>query len=251
MAGGDEAVAKSRNEHGVFGRGPAFPTTCWTGLRDADQQEALRAELYKQYWDPLYCYARRKGFADEDAKDFTQGFLTEILLGREFLSKADRTRGRFRSLLVKAFQNYIGNRLRKKRVATGAEGDVSEYQIPDETPCDPAAAFDYAWACKVLEGVLTDLESECERDGLQSHWGIFQERVVKPILGGQPALCMEEIRRKYAVRSEAQASNMMVTVKRRFRRILERSLTRQGGSQDDAQEALGDFLSVFSQSHGA
>jgi hypothetical protein len=244
-------VSKVPNQHSVFGARAAFPATCWTRLADTDRREALRAEVYQQYWDPLYCYARRKGFAHEDAKDFTQGFLTEILLGREFLSRADRTRGRFRSLLVKAFQNHIGNRLRKKHAVTGVEGDVSEYQIPDEVPGDPAAAFDYVWASRVLDGVLTDLESECRRDGLESHWGLFQERVVKPLLGGQPALGMEELCRRYAVASEAQASNMVVTVKRRFRRILERSLIRPGGPHSDAGEALGDFLGIFSQAHRA
>jgi len=243
-------VAKSRNSHSGFGRDAAFPPTRWTALVDAGLREAVKAELYQQYWDPLYYWARRKPLTHEDAKDFTQGFLTEILLGREFLSKADRTRGRFRSLLVKAFQNYIGNQRRKKHAVTGVEGDISEYQIPEEVPSDPAAAFDYVWASKMLDAVLNDLESECRRDGLQSHWGVFQERVVKPLLGGQPALGLEEICRKYAVGSEAQASNMVVTVKRRFRRILERSLTGQGGSPHDTEEALGDFLSIFSQAQG-
>ena len=240
-----------RNQRSAFGRRAAFPTTCWTGIGDAGHLEALRAELYKQYWDPLYCYARRKGFAYEDARDFTQGFLTDILLGREFLSKADRSRGRFRSLLVKAFQNYIGNGLRKKKVPTGAEADVSEYQVPDAVPHDPAAAFDYVWASKVLDEVLADLESECQRDGLQSHWGIFQERVVKPFLAGQPASCIEEVCRKYAISSASQASNMLVTVKRRFCRVFARHVVHQGGSQDEVQEAIDDFLAIFSQSRPA
>lgn len=241
-------MAEPRNQPTAFGRSPGFPTTQWTALGDVEIREALRAELYEQYWDPLYCYARRRGCGTEDASDFTQGFLTEILLGREFLSKADRTRGRFRSLLVKAFQNYIGNILRKKRVPTGAENDVSEYQVPDAVPHDPAAAFDYAWATKTLDRVLVELASECERGGLHAHWKIFEERVVKPLLDGTPALGLGEICRKYAVGCESQASNMIVTVKRRFRRILVRHLTPQGDSEGQVEAALGDFLSVFSRS---
>ena len=241
-------MAGSGNRANSFGRRVAFPTTCWTALGDEARREALRAELYKQYWDPLYCYARRKGFAGEDANDFTQGFLTEILLGREFLAKADRARGRFRSLLVKAFQNYIGNILRKKRIPTGSEGDVSEYPVSDAVPHDPAAAFDYIWATKVLDEVLAALESECMRDGLHSHWKIFEERVARPILDGTPAPGLPEICRKFAVDSEAQVSNMIVTVKRRFRRLLVRHLTGQSDSESDEDEALGDFLSIFSGS---
>lgn len=243
-------MAKSRNSHSGFGRDAAFPPTRWTALADAGLREAIKAELYQQYWDPLYYWARRKPLTHEDAKDFTQGFLTEILLGREFLSKADRTRGRFRSLLVKAFQNYIGNQRRKKHAVTGVEGDISECQIPEEVPCDPGAAFDYASACRVLDRVLAELESECRRDGLESHWGIFQERVAQPLLGSQCAPGLKELRRKYGVASEVQAANMMVTVKRRFRRLLERRLTRPGAAPAEIEEALQDFLSIFSQPHG-
>lgn len=211
----------------------------------------MREELYKQYWDPLYCYARRKGFVHEDAKDFTEDFLTDILVGkRKFLSKADRRRGKFRSLLVKSFQNYIGNELRKKRAPTGAEADVSEYEVPAAVPCDPAAAFDYAWACTVLDAVLTELESECLRDGLQSHWGVFQERLLRT-LRHQPESSTREICRRYAIPSAQQASNMLVTVERRFHRVLARHIARPGSSQDEIEEAIGDLRSIFEQYHPA
>jgi hypothetical protein len=206
----------------------------------------VKAKLYEQYWDPLYCYARRRGFAQADASDLAQGFLTDILLGREFLSKADRARGRFRSLLVKAFQNHIGNVMRKKKVPTGAEGDVCENPVHEAVPDDPGAAFDYAWATTILDAVLADLESECLRDGLDRHWGLFKERVMQPLLKGAPAPCLDAICRKYAVKSQ-HASNMIVTVKRRFRQVLTRHLTEQGDSQKDADEALADFLGVFSR----
>lgn len=241
-------MSESRNRPSFFGRRAGFPTTCWTAIGDVDLHETLKARLYEQYWDPLYCYARRKGFSKEDAGDFTQGFLAEILLGREFLSKADRARGRFRSLLVKAFQNYVGMILRKKRVRTGTVGDVSASEVPEAVPRDPAAAFDYTWAARVLDGVLVELESECERDGLHSHWSIFQQKVMTPILDGTPAPSLAEICDRHGVASKTQASNMIVTVKRRFRRILVRHLTEQGNSEAEDEDALDDFLSIFAGS---
>jgi DNA-directed RNA polymerase specialized sigma24 family protein len=240
-------VSGVRNRDSAFGRRPAFPSTRWTRIEDVDQRDAVREELYRQYWDPLYCYARRKGFVHEDAKDFTEDFLTDNLVGkRKLLSKADRRRGKFRSLLVKSFQNYIGNRLRKKRAPTGAEADVSEYEVPAAVPRDPAAAFDYAWACKVLDDVLAELESECLRDGLRPHWGVFQERYMNS-LRHQPESSMREICRKYAIPSAQQASNMLVTVARRFRRILARHVARPGSSPEEIEQAIQDFLSIFDQ----
>ena len=232
----------------IFGRPAPFPTTSWTMIGDTEQGQAVQAELYGRYGDPLYCYARRRGFSEEDAKDFTQGFFTEILLGREFLSKADRTRGRFRSLLVKAFQNYIAGLLRKKKVPIAAEADVSECRVPDTVPHDPGTAFDYVYATNTLDRVLTDLEFECRRDGLKAHWRIFEERVAKPTLDGTAAPSLEEICTRYAVGSEGQASNMIVTVKRRFRRILLRYVVEQDSSEAEAEEALRDFLGIFSRS---
>lgn len=232
----------------TFGRPAPFPTTSWTMIGNAEQGQAVQAELYGRYWDPLYCYARRRGFSQEDANDFTQGFLTEILLGREFLSKADRTRGRFRSLLVKAFQNYIGGLLRKKKVPIAAQADLSECRVPDTVPHDPGRAFDYVYATTTLDRVLADLEFECRRDGLHPHWRIFEQRVAKPTLDGTAAPSLEEICRRYAVDSQGRASNMIVTVKRRFRRILLRYVAEQDCSEAQAEEALRDFLSIFSRS---
>jgi DNA-directed RNA polymerase specialized sigma24 family protein len=240
-----------RNRDSAFGRRSTFPPTRWTRIEDAGQREAVREELYKQYWDPLYCYARRKGFRHEDAKNFTQDFLTDILMGkRKLLSKADKRRGKFHSLLVKSFENFIRGYRRKKRVPTGAEADVSEYEVPDAVPQDPAAALDRVWAIEVLHDVLAELESECQRDGLQSHWGAFQERLLKR-LHDQPPSSIKEVCRKYAISSAQQASNMLVTVIRRFHRILVRYLLPQGGSEDEIKEAIRDFMAIFSQSRPA
>ena len=240
-------MSRYRERPSKFREGAAFPTTQWTVLGQGPPSSALQAELYEQYWDPLYCYARRRGFGKEDANDFTQGFLTEILLGREFLSKADRTRGRFRSLLVKAFQNYIGGRLRKKRVPVVADADLSERQLPEAAASDPGAAFDYVWATTVLDRVLVELDSECRRDGLHPHWPIFEEKVMRPLLDGTATPSLEVICRKYAVSSPNQASNMIVTVKRRFRRILLRRVAEPDCSETEADEALGDFLDIFAR----
>ena len=55
-----------------------FLTTRWTvvtraGGESADAEAAL-AQLCRDYWYPLYAFARRRGLAAEDAQDATQGF---------------------------------------------------------------------------------------------------------------------------------------------------------------------------------
>jgi DNA-directed RNA polymerase specialized sigma24 family protein len=218
--------------------GYRFPTTQWTNIEDTGMREILKAEIYERYMPPLYHYSRRKGYSHENAEDFVQGFLTEILLGREFLSKADRTKGKFRSLLLKSFDRYVCTIHRKKRLPIGSSNDISEFDLPETIPQDPVSAFDYAWATSILDRVQVDLEHECQRDGLDVHWAIFKEKVLDPLMENTPVPSLTKLCREHAVATTAQASSMIVTVKRRFRKILERYLP--------GDDMFRDFIGIFS-----
>jgi len=91
-----------------------FLTTHWSlieavGASDDDRRKALLGLLLNRYWKPVYCYLRRKGYNNEDAKDLTQGFFQEVVLGRKVIEKADRSKGRFRTFLLTALDNYVIN----------------------------------------------------------------------------------------------------------------------------------------------
>ena len=81
----------------------AFLTTHWSFVdnidasNEEDRNRALVGLLLKRYWKPVYCYLRRKGYGNEQAKDLTQGFFYEVVLGRQLIEKAERSKGRFRS----------------------------------------------------------------------------------------------------------------------------------------------------------
>ena len=77
-----------------------------------DSREAL-ASLCRDYWRPLYYFARRKGHAPEDAQDFTQGFIMG-LLEQNGIARADRERGRFRTFLLSAFCHFLANEHRDR-----------------------------------------------------------------------------------------------------------------------------------------
>ena len=94
-----------------------FLTTRWSrvwelhGEEEQAAQQAL-AGLCRDYWKPLYHFARRRGSPPEDAQDLTQGFILH-LLEKDALSKADRERGRFRTFLMTAFAHYMMNEYRR------------------------------------------------------------------------------------------------------------------------------------------
>ena len=63
---------------------------------------------------------------------------------------------------------------------------------------------------------------------------------------------MKEICRKYAIKNEAKASNMMVTVKRRFQTALRNHLRNLVVSEDQIDEELAEimrFLPKIAQDH--
>ena len=68
----------SRDDQTTMGGGQVqFLTTHWSLIETVDSDEkdenrALIGSLLKQYWKPAYCYLRRHGYGNEEAKDLTQ-----------------------------------------------------------------------------------------------------------------------------------------------------------------------------------
>jgi RNA polymerase sigma-70 factor (ECF subfamily) len=101
-------------EHGSTPGDPAqFRTTRWSAILIAAEsqmpgsEEALSA-LCRDYWYPLYAFARRRGYPSHDAQDLTQGFFLSILK-RHALKRVDPARGKFRSFLLGSFQNFLAD----------------------------------------------------------------------------------------------------------------------------------------------
>src|SRR4030095_3369428 len=83
---------------------PAFVTTHWSvvlmaGRTDTPRTQAALENLCQTYWYPLYAYGRRWGHSPEDAQDLPQGFFAR-LLERQWLARADQSKGRFRTFLL-------------------------------------------------------------------------------------------------------------------------------------------------------
>jgi RNA polymerase sigma-70 factor (ECF subfamily) len=72
------------------------------GQQDTPQSTAALEQLCNAYWYPLYACVRRRGYQPQDAQDLTQGFFA-ALLARNYLARADRQRGRFRTFLLSAW----------------------------------------------------------------------------------------------------------------------------------------------------
>lgn len=235
------------------GTGAVFLTTHWSLVEQAGSDEALVGSLLEKYWKPVYCYLRRQGYPNEDAKDLTQGFFHEIVLGHDLIEKADRSKGRFRSYLLMALDRYLINvrqeetaqkRIPTDRLAALEAMDVSE--LPAAlAELNPEESFNYAWVSTLLEEVLEQLEGQCHSDGTSTHWYLFRDRVLLPILDGARPSSLSQLCAKYGVENTAKASNMIVTVKRRFRTILQKRVRNLVASDEQVREEWEEIRRFF------
>lgn len=162
-----------------------FVTTRWSVILScADSQASAQTvrkaltQLCQIYWRPIFAFVSRTGFSIEDAQDLTQDFFVMLLEGH-LLQRADPSRGRFRSLLLKALKNFLNDARDKKR-ARKRGGDInfvrwdewmaeapSQLSISarDSEGWSPQKIFDVRWAATVVEHALSRLGEECERKG--------------------------------------------------------------------------------------
>jgi RNA polymerase sigma factor (sigma-70 family) len=207
--------------------------TNWSMIFDAthgEDESAAKAkeQLVRRYWPAIYAFIRRSGRDVHEASDLTQGFICDVVIGRKLFHKADPARGRFRSLLLSALQNYLREQHRRATRSKRApsEGhtvpiDTAEAMATEIDATDsPEAAFCSQWTNTLIRRVLDIVREECERDGLQTHWEVFNRRVVRPMLLGETPTSYGALVERLDLADAAQAANMMVTVKRRFARTL-------------------------------
>jgi RNA polymerase sigma-70 factor (ECF subfamily) len=147
------------------------------GSEEQKARDAL-AELCRTYWRPVFSFVCKRGYSTQDAQDLTQDFFMTILK-ENWLHHADRSRGRFRSLLLKSLQNFLVNAAEKAHAhkrGGGAEfiswddwmaEAPSQLSLPAQAlkALPPERLFDLAWATTVVEQALQRLREECESKG--------------------------------------------------------------------------------------
>jgi DNA-directed RNA polymerase specialized sigma24 family protein len=236
------------------GAGGVFLTTHWSLIADihkhTDQDKALIGLLLQRYWKPVYCYLRRKGYDNEHAKDLTQGFLHEIVLNLNLIQRADQSKGRFRTFLLYALNQYLLNEKRRESAQKKIPKDKIVSLDAIEPPVLPQSiiesgpedSYNYAWVSAMLDQVLSEVKSKCYEQGMQIHWCIFRDRIVKPMLNNAVCPSFTEICEKYDIESEKKASNMIITVKRRFQTILRQYIRNTVASESQMTDELTEIM---------
>ena len=251
---------KEANRTKMGGENTRFAETEWTRISQArTENEARRREavsaICSRYWKPVCYYLLRKGYDNEQAKDLTQGFFEEIVLGRDLIQKADKGKGKFRTLLLTALDRHVVSRHRAASAKKRSPGkrlasldQLEGWEQPKSLrQATPEEAYAYAWAAGLLDEALKDVEAHCRQAGQDKHWEVFRRAVLEPLWTNIPPEPLSVICHELGIRDEARASNMCVTVKRRFKTTLRLRIRPSVGSEKLVDEEIQDLMRILSK----
>ena len=233
-----------------------FLTTHWSRVLlasegDKEQSETALAQLCRDYWYPLYAYARRRGRSPQDAEDATQAFFLHILEGG-MLKRADAERGRFRTFLLSGMQKFLAKEYRRDTAEKrgGAEEFVELDGLDAEArfalePADPITAeaqFERSWAYALIEKVFRRLHGEYVEAGREALFA-----------GIRPFLTAESARPGYEAAAEAlgmSANGVGVAVHRmrkRYGELMREEITETVQSENEIDSEIAHLLEVVSR----
>ena len=244
-------------EHGSVPNDPAeFRTTRWSAIFVAAEsqmpgsQEALTA-LCRDYWYPLYAFARRAGHAPPDAQDLTQGFFL-MLLQRRALKRADPTRGKFRSFLLSSFKHYLYDEAdRAHALKRGGDREFvfldaadaeTRYQLEPADELTAEKIYDARWAMILLTRAADRLREEFVASGEESRF-----EVLRPFVGvesGNAPPTYEEVAKTLGITLGA-AKTWVHRFRKRYAALLREEVWRTVSDPseiDDEIRALCDAL---------
>lgn len=206
-----------------------FEPTHWPLVEQAAHsnpvfRHAALTELLERYRPALRAHLVFKRQLDRQAaEDVLQGFISDKILERNILRLADQSKGQFRLLMLKSLDNYLRDEWRRAACRKETDVAIDEREEP-ATPENAADVFDIAWARQVLTHVLTRMRSDCESAGRLNVWEIFLSRVWLAAVTGRELESYDSLVARLGLESPAQASNLLMTAKRQFRRTLEDSI---------------------------
>jgi DNA-directed RNA polymerase specialized sigma24 family protein len=225
-----------------------FEPTQWTLIAEASDpahplhDEAL-AELLCIYRPALCSHLiRRRRFAVEQADDIVQEFIVRKILQYNLPARADRSRGKFRTLLLTALDNFVRTRTATDEPRTS----LPETHDPSDGSLSPDETFDIPWARQVLHEAIRRMSLECQHTGRADIWDVFECRIIAPTLSGAEPVDYQTLVVRHKLQSPMQASNILITGKRIFERTL-RSVIAQYAGDEDIETEIVELRQILSR----
>lgn len=169
-----------------------FPTTFWSTM--AERPDRARQELFTRYRAPVFNYILNQGYSESDADDLTQEVFLRISR-EEFLRKADRARGKFRSLVLAVTRHVLSKERsrRSRQKAASLEQEDLDDSVPAAAADEPEdQRFNILWIQNLVNLALERLMQETRPDGPRYYDAL--------VLSQFQGLSYEEVARRLGVR---------------------------------------------------
>jgi len=233
-----------------------FPTTRWTLVElvqrsDGELRKSVLADLLRAYLPALRChlvFVRR--FDSHTADDLLQSFVTEKILAKGIIGHAIRSRGRFRNFLLVSLNRFVANHYRDARRLKRYGGNVGppeQFLALQDTLPVVEDAFEISWAKQVLVQAIERMRAECNCSGRPDVWGVFEERIWKPAQHGVQPMAYELLVARYGFVSPTQASNVLTTASRMYRRCLRSIVANYTRNESEIDDEIADLQRILSR----
>lgn len=206
-------------------------------------------KLCRAYWYPLYAYVRRKGHGAVDAQDLTQEFFAQ-LLERNYLSVADRNRGKFRSFLLGSLEHFLAREWTKAHAQKRGGGCTSlsldhadaerRYLLEPAHGLTAERIFDRRWATALLDQAMARLRQEC-REGRKSE--LFDS--VQGILAGERGDASYADLGEQLAMSEGAIKVAVHRLRKQFGELVRDEIAQTVATPEEVEEELHDLFAVL------
>lgn len=187
------------------------------------------------------------------AEDLVQAFLCEKLLNQNVLRQASPEKGRFRSFILKVFSHFAMDQLRQQQALKRGPTSPDAVRLDDlpDLPSGEAPlqeSLDELWACQVVARTVERMRMECRSKDRQALFGVLEARILGPIFDDGVPMPYAALVARFGLRSPTEASNMLITAKRMFARVL-RGVVRETVAEDrDVETEIRELKRILAKS---
>jgi hypothetical protein len=178
----------------------------------------------------------------EQADDLLQEFIVRKILQYNLPARADRNRGKFRTLLLTALDNFV----RTRGLMDSPAAPLPETQDPSDDSPAPDESFDVPWARQVLHESIRRMQADCRQSGRLDVWDVFECRIVAPALEGADPVDYQTLVVRHKLESPMQASNVLITGKRMFERTL-RAVIAEYADEEEIESEIVELRQILAR----
>lgn len=236
-----------------------FPSTHWSlvgraGHVSGERRREAMGALLDRYMPALRAHLvlGRRLSADR-ADDLLQGFVADKVIEQNLPGRAEKARGRFRSFLVAALDHYVVTQFRhetsRKRAPARPILDIADARDVSAPNGEPGWEYALVWARQIIEEARRRTEAYCNATERPDVWHVFSERVLRVTSGDAAPPAHRPIAGDLDRASSKAASNLLVTGKRLFARMLRSVVAEYAADEREIDEEIDDLMRILSR-HG-